>query len=272
MSPEHQHQLSSFASDSRRLLLGLDKQNSIDLTDPLGALIDGQAIQVINAMLGRDRRRSDGIFFSGSEWAARLREAMPHDLFLRYVDPSCGVGDLLLEIARHLPLANDLSQTITEWSRRFHGMDVHAPLAQVAWSRLQALAVRRHGLVRGYSDALCIEEGALMELDSLKERWNLQAGDCVLMNPPFQAVTSPTWSKYSRGRVTAAALFLERAISEAQPGTTIIALLPEVIRSGSRFEKLRDFVHRSSDVHQFTAHGRFSHEADIDVAILSITV
>ncbi|MDA4517196.1 hypothetical protein NZA43_11200, partial [Escherichia coli] len=44
------------------------------------------------------------------------------------------------------------------------------------------------------------------------------------------------------------------------------------IRSGSRFAKLRDYIHSRGLVHQFAACGRFSSEADIDVAILSITI
>ncbi|MEA0761503.1 hypothetical protein [Xanthomonas campestris] len=254
------------------MLLDNGSQGCLESANPLEVLIDGEASRTINALLGRDRRRSDGIFFSGPQWASRLRAAIPHGPFRRYVDPSCGVGDLLLEVAAHLPLAPDLRATLAQWSRLFYGMDLHAPLAHVAWSRMQALALRRHGIMGGYAGSIVAIDGNFSPLNSLMQTWALRPGDCVLMNPPFNAVLSPSWSKTCRGRVTAAALFLERAVSEAAPGTTIAALVPEVIRSGSRFERLRELFHRSCHVHEFTAQGRFSPEADIDVSILSMTI
>jgi hypothetical protein len=269
MSPEHHDQLRDLAHQSRRLLFGAVSKS---LDEPLDVLLDGATSEAINTLLGREQRRTDGIFFSGPKWASRLREAMPHGPFARFVDPSCGVGDLLIEIARHLPLKAELADTVADWAERFSGMDLHAPLAQLAWYRLQALAMRRHGVSSADPETLGTPLGQFDAMDALSQHWSLNAGDCVLMNPPFQSVPSPAWSRCCGGRVSAAALFLERALTDAPAGVTIVALLPEVIRSGSRFARLRHLIQKRGRVHEFAACGRFSHEADIDVAILSVTI
>lgn len=269
MSPEHHDLLHNLAHQSHQLLLDASPGQA-DASAVV--LLDGATTDVINALLGREHRRADGIFFSGPEWACRLREALPHGPFSRFVDPSCGIGDLLIEMAWHLPLGKTLTDTLANWSRQFHGIDLHGPLAQLAWYRLQALAMRRHGYPNSKGLGPQFPRAQFAIGDALQLPWGLRAGDCVLMNPPFQAVMSPAWSRCCGGRVSAAALFLERALTDAPDGTTIVALVPEAIRSGSRFAKLRDFLHSRGVVHQFVACGRFSTEADIDVAIVSVTI
>lgn len=272
MNHDRQHQLRSYVHDSRQILLdsGVDRDGA---TTPLSSLIGDETNRAINALLGRDDRKNDGIFFSGAAWAARLIDALPPGPFKRFVDPSCGVGDLLLEAARRLPLGQNLSSTLGIWSQAFHGMDLHAPLAHMAWSRLQALAMYLHNAESGDRMPLFVDTDATFgQLNSLEESWGLMPGDCVLMNPPYNPVISPEWSVTSRGRVTAAALFLERAVTTAPPGTVIAALLPEVIRSGTRFEKLRNLVKQRCEIHVFSPQGRFSSEADIDIFIISATV
>lgn len=268
MSPEHHELLRDLAHQSHWSLMNEEGEGA---EASLEALLGCTTTDTINALLGRELRRADGIFFSGPAWSSRLREAMPHGPFGRFVDPSCGIGDLLIEMARSLPLSTSLDLTLESWSKQFFGMDLHMPLAQLAGYRLQALAMRRHDVqAPAYLDPQLVKQFASQ--DALLGPWDLRAGDCVLMNPPFQAVLSPGWSQYCGGRVSAAALFLERALTDAPDGATIVALVPEAIRSGSRFARLRDFMRSRGSIHQFTACGRFSAEADIDVAIVSITV
>lgn len=269
MSPEHHEQLRDLALLSHQRLFE-EAHGEGDAF--LQALLDGDTTDAINALLGREHRRADGIFFSGPAWAEKLCDALPHGPFERFVDPSCGIGDLLVEVARHLPLGPTLTHTVTSWSRQFHGMDLHGPLAQMAWYRLQALAMRRHGVPGPASLGLRFTGADFVAGDALAQPWQLRAGDCILMNPPFHAVASPAWTRCTGGRVSAAALFLERALTDAPNGATIVALVPEALRSGTRFAKLRDFMRRRGRVHQFTACGRFSHEADIDVAVVSVTI
>lgn len=270
MNLERQRQLRNYVHDSRQALLNSSLDSALA---PAISLIGDEANRAIIALLGRAERRNDGIFFSGAAWASRLINSLPPGPFKRFVDPSCGVGDLLLEAARRLPLGIDLSSTLASWSRGFHGMDLHAPLAQMAWSRLQALAMHLHPVEGAKAAPAYIDHTeSFRQLNSLEDSWDLMPGDCVLMNPPYNPVISPEWSTTSRGRVTAAALFLERAVATAPPGTVIAALVPEVLRSGTRFEKLRGFIEQRCQIHEFSPQGRFSSEADIDVSIISLTV
>ncbi len=115
-------------------------------TQTLHEVLNGHPAQAVNDILGRSRRRRQGIFFSGTQWATLITNALPVERCERIVDPACGIGDLLLATARQLPLGPTLDATLNAWARRLAGMDLHGPFLALAWHRLQALAMERHGL------------------------------------------------------------------------------------------------------------------------------
>ena len=240
-------------------------------TQTLHEVLNGHPAQAVNDILGRSRRRRQGIFFSGTQWATLITNALPVERCERIVDPACGIGDLLLATARQLPLGPTLDATLNAWARRLAGMDLHGPFLALAWHRLQALAMERHGLAHPRL-RLAIECPVSFRVaNSLREPWELRAGDGLVMNPPFQAITAPRSTINGTGRVTAALPFLERAVGHAPAGVHIAALVPEVLRSGSRYERLRDWLAQRCDQLHFEARGLFSREANIDVALLVAT-
>lgn len=237
----------------------------------LHQVLNGHPAHAINDILGRSRRRRQGIFFSGAEWAKLIAEALPAARCDRILDPACGIGDLLLAVARQLPLGPNLSATLRAWSERLAGHDLHAAFLTLAWHRLQALAVERHGLAFPRLQLPTDYPASFRVANALKEPWSLRAGDGLVMNPPFQAIAAPRGTINGIGRHTAALPFIERAIGNAPPGVHVVALVPEVLRSGSRYERLRDWLAQRCDNLRFDAHGLFSQEANIDVALLVAT-
>jgi hypothetical protein len=105
-------------------------------TRTLHEVLNGHPAQAVNDILGRSRRRRQGIFFSGAQWASVIADALPVERCERVVDPACGIGDLLLATARQLPLGPTLEATLKAWSRRLAGVDLHGPFLALAWHRL----------------------------------------------------------------------------------------------------------------------------------------
>ena len=61
-----------------------------------------------------------------------------------------------------------------------------------------------------------------------------------------------------------AAIFLEEMVNNASCGTSITAILPDVLRSGSRYSKWRKVISRSLDF-TLAISGKFDNHTDIDV-------
>lgn len=234
----------------------------------LHAVLNGAPATAVNKIIGRLHRRRDGIFFSGETWGEAVVSVLPIERCSRILDPACGIGDLLLAAARRLPIADTVNETLDEWCQRLVGQDLHGPLLAMAWHRLQALAVQRVGDRGGVPILDPAMPPSFMVGNALARPWALRAGDAIVMNPPFQAIAAPKGTVNSAGKVTAALPFLERAFRDAPPGVHVAALVPEVLRSGSRYARLREWMNERSATFHFEAKGLFSKEANIDVALL----
>lgn len=273
MTPSQLSALTAYAQATHAGLSVVVRQAPSDAmrTQTLHDVLNGHPAQAVNGILGRSRRRRQGIFFSGTRWASVIADALPVERCERIVDPACGIGDLLLATARQLPLGPTLDATLKAWAGRLAGVDLHGPFLALAWHRLQALAMERHGLAHPRLRLTTECPASFRVANSLRERWELRAGDGLVMNPPFHAIAAPQGTINGAGRVTAALPFLERAIGHAPSGVHVVALVPEVLRSGSRYARLRDWLAQRCQQLRFEAHGLFSQEANIDVALLVAT-
>ena len=92
------------------------------------------------------------------------------------------------------------------------------------------------------------------------------------MNPPYTYRQAPDSVAWASGRTNLSALFLATAIQCAQPGTRLTAILPDVIRTGSRYGRLRSLVAGRLRIASAEAYGQFDAWTDIDVFILRGTV
>jgi hypothetical protein len=68
--------------------------------------------------------------------------------------------------------------------------------------------------------------------------------------------------------VNVAAVFVERVLTQLPPGKRIIAILPDVLRSGTRYVRWRELVARQMSILRCEPRGRFNNHADVDVFIL----
>src|SRR4051794_20716637 len=101
-------------------LLFLAADSTASVQKRLEPALNGEASRELRRRVPLKLRRASGAFFTGSDLAAqllalsRVRKIQPR----RYYDPTCGAGDLLLQVARRLPRRDTVTQTLKIWGRR----------------------------------------------------------------------------------------------------------------------------------------------------------
>src|SRR3546814_392540 len=105
-------------------------------------MLNGLPYRAFRQSVRIDERRHQGTFFSGPSIARALAEwirpLIPTGGMV--VDPTCGIGDILLAYAELLPLAPTLETTLDTWSHQIAGIERRPDLVSMTKARLVALA------------------------------------------------------------------------------------------------------------------------------------
>lgn len=239
-------------------------------TAAITPILDGEPSRELRKLVSLETRRRDGAFFTGSILADRIGKDVSRTIDRKSVvyDPACGAGDLLLGCARYSKTPQSPDAMLELWSTQFRGCDINKEFVKLARLRffLQAIVKgnRRQALTRMSKSALPhIECG-----DGLLNNSALSEATHIVTNPPFSMMPAPDSCDWSSGNVNAAAVFLDVITREASPGTCIYAVLPDVIRSGSRYARLRRAIELRLAKLSVDIIGRFDNFADVDVVIL----
>jgi hypothetical protein len=96
----------------------------------------------------------------------------------------------------------------------------------------------------------------------------LSEADLVLLNPPYGRVMTPDGVPWTSGLVTDAALWVATVVEHIPRGAQLAAVLPDVLRSGSRYSKWRRVIARSVRIEQLRSVGQFDALTDVDVFVL----
>ena len=235
--------------------------------DDLRPHLDGEVSRRLRTAVKLADLREISAFFTGEALAARLLSHVPPGTY-RYADPACGCGDLLLAASARLPVSPSLEQTLRAWDKRLVGRDAVADFARAARARLTLAAISR-GAVRcpnaaGHAADLLtnISDGDGRELD-------FDVDTAILLNPPYGRIRAPTECDWTSGLTTEAALFLDGVIDRAAAGVRIAAVLPEVIRAGSRYGRFRQTLTTRLAIDAIEPAGIFDALTDVDVFLLS---
>jgi hypothetical protein len=180
------------------------------------------------------------------------------------------MGDLLLAAAKHLPIADSLSATIRLWGTRLGGTDLHPEFVQGTKLRLILLARQQLKAIHPLTERIQDTFPHIRVGDGLRERLLFRRANTLLMNTPFGRVVGDKGCTWSAGRVSAAATFTVTALERVRPGTEVLAILPEVLRSGSFSERWRERVAELADIHLVEPYGVFDDSADVDVFLLRL--
>lgn len=230
-------------------------------------LLNGAPYSVFRREVGIDTRREIGAFFSSDgmsrSLAAKLLDRIDDGALV--LDPTCGIGDLLLARASHLQIGATLIETVSAWGERLAGFDTRADLIQLAKVRLCLLA-RARGAFTAELDPL--EAFPLIQVGDMfapESQGLLARADAVLFNPPFGKTTWPLELSWASGEINAAAIFLDHLTNTVKSSTPIAAVLPEVLRCGSRYNRFRSTLTERGYSGVFEAQGRFDTWTDVDV-------
>ncbi|MER0335907.1 N-6 DNA methylase [Vibrio vulnificus] len=248
---ELDHQLTD--SDALREMVDLD-------------LIDG----VLRKCLSIEDMREAGSFFTGSILAKAVLDSFttPVNSEAIVLDPTCGAGNLLIVCSRELEVKNTLSATLEIWGKVLWGFDIHDSFIEATKLRLIVEALYRgarkdcsiENAFNLLSNIVC-KDAMLIEADELKQVTH------VIMNPPFSDWASPRTNYWKMGKVNAAGVIFDKYLRVLPAGCHISAILPDVLRSGSRYGGFREFANSKLSA-SCKIWGRFNTKTDVDVFLL----
>ncbi len=229
-------------------------------------ILNGVPYRVFRQSTDLCERRHEGMFFSGPDLAREvagfLHARMPAGGLV--LDPACGIGDLLLAYAERLPIEATLDATLRAWGRQLAGIEKRADLAAMARARLVALARFRGRFVEPITSIDgCFP--AIIVGDMFEEADRIAQADGLLLNPPFGQTTDHAVSDWGTGQLSAAALCLDMLVGARAPGVPVAAVLPEVLRCGTRYARFRARLADAGLGGRFASRGRFDPWTDVDV-------
>ena len=253
-----------YVSRLRGVLLAVMRDGLHDHRNAVESALDGQASIELKSLVALSTRRAHGAFFTSGELRS---EALLGSYDGVLFDPACGAGDLLIEAAMKMPPCVTFRDTVRSWSELLLGCDLEPDFVETARLRLLLAAAYRseQPIPREIpGDAF----PGLVVGDGLSHHHLASRSDHILLNPPFGYVDAPDGTAWANGRVSEAAVFLQRVLEYSPTGVTVTAILPDVLRSGTRYAKWRSMVESMVDVSEIETYGLFDETTDIDVFVL----
>jgi hypothetical protein len=239
------------------------------LRDPRVAnVLDGGPGRELRRLVPSQEAKAAGAFFTSRVLADDLLSLVSPRLLRRgsVVDPTCGSGDLLLAAARILKAGDTAKRTLATWTKALAGWDRQEVFVKLARNRLALAAIAsgnsrpRQLLLEANSWFGNVEPG-----DFFARREQLAEYSIVLLNPPFTLAVPEVRPSWGDGLVNAAAVFLDCAVQSARPGARVLAILPDVLRSGARYAKWRSHVQQWATLEKIRLGGQFDNWTDVHV-------
>lgn len=229
--------------------------------------VNGFAAEELRRLVSLEKRRNDGVFFTDSILAEKVLEVLQPYFDEQSViyDSACGVCNLLIATANYFHKHN-----IQPANKNYLlGTDIHAEFIAAANLRLQmnnllllpGKTVNVSNQKKGY---------LVQKKNGLVSNQFYKTATHIIINPPFDQEKFDEKLDWAAGKVSMAAVFMAKAILFANPGTTIMAILPDVLRSGSRYQKWRDMLDKHCITEKIELLGQFDEHADVDVYAIKL--
>lgn len=225
---------------------------------------------VLRECLSIEEMREAGSFFTGQNLATVVIKTLSHAITFDSIvfDPTCGAGNLLIECSRSLGVEETLSQTLAKWGKVLWGYDLYDSFIESTKLRLIIEALSR-GVVKD-----CTLDDALSMFPNIivRDIWTAKKEDLVnvthaVINPPFTLIKSPNKFYWNAGKINAAGILFDHFLRILPINCCFSAILPDVLRSGSRYSKFREFCSLKSYA-ETKIIGRFNNKTDVDVFLL----
>lgn len=214
--------------------------------------------------------REAGSFFTGDDLANEAVSKFIHPITPSSIilDPTCGAGNLLIACSKQLPIQRSLKDSLRAWGTVLTGLDVFPEFVEATKLRLILEAFNRGAIPNG--DTIDDLKGLfprIREGNALLESESYSQATHIIMNPPYGLSPAPQGCSWGGGKINAAGVFIEHMLSHASKKTSLVAILPDVLRSGSRYKHWRALVDSAIN-HQMNIVGQFDHKTDVDVFLL----
>jgi hypothetical protein len=253
----------------RLSMLRVPKHKNADWMIKADRTLDGEPSKELRSRIDLRCRRRFGTFFTGSTLAelaiSQIGRLRRQDAV--FADPACGAGDLLIAAARQLPLKRTLNATLRCWGRHLLGGDLQPEFVATTKARLLLLARQKLRLAQASAPDPARFFPYIRSGDALKSSAGFQTATIILLNPPFSPVAAPTDCNWASGSVNSAAVFVHSLLSRMEVGTYLVAILPEVLRTGSRYRRWREEVSQLARITKVQRYGVFDSLADVDVFV-----
>lgn len=246
----------------------------VDRRRDLLVALDGGSSAALRRVVSIEKRRKAGAFFTSSSLAEQALEFFKEPISdsAVFLDFACGAGDLLLAAARRLPTDQDLQCTLSLWGHRLIGFDLQPEFVKAAKVRLLLLAIEQAAPTAGLSIEVHEQFHLLKTADGLTQLEDLSKVTHIIINPSFAKQIVPEGCTWATRKVSSAAVFLHACVSNAAIGTKIVAILPDVLRSGSNYKKWRKEIAAAATIGEIKLIGRFDKWTDVDVFMIRLTV
>ncbi|MEM7128224.1 MAG: N-6 DNA methylase [Chloroflexota bacterium] len=249
--------------------------NLNDFDSALSLALNGQPSDELRKAVAVNKQREAGAFFTHQELASialtPLRDSLTKDSVI--ADISCGTGDLLFPLISDNYKKSSVSELLLNWNRRLIGHDIHPEFIAVAKRRLLLSAIQQAQRIDISNDIKIDNFFPLLSVnDGLQQHNTIQNATHIVLNPPFTRVQSPLNCSWANGKVNLAAIFMDVCVSNAKPQTRIVAILPDVLRSGSLYKKWRRRIESRTLEVRSELYGQFDKWADVHVFVLELVV
>lgn len=235
-------------------------------------LLDLDSIDlVLRDLLSIEEMREAGSFFTGQALASKAVSAFRTPITFNSVviDPTCGAGNLLIECSRKLGVETTLSATLHFWGKVLWGFDINKHFIEAAKLRLVLEALSRGVDQDCELDKACELLPNIRVKDALTiSKECLESVTHVILNPPFTIWPSPRENYWKKGKVNAAGVVFDKYLRLLPKECNISAILPDVLRSGSRYAGFRSFLESNMSA-SVEVWGRFNRKTDVDVFVIS---
>jgi len=231
-----------------------------------------QVEQHLRALIPIEELRDAGSFFTGDSMADTAVEYFGDSVSSKsfVVDPACGAGNLLIACSKKLPIKKfSLKKTQGIWGQCLAGFDLFEEFIETTKLRLILEAVSRGARpdISNIDDAKdlfpYIHEGNAFDYEP-----TLKGATHIILNPPYYKMEASAECEWADGKINAAAKFLEMVAKCADTNTHVSAILPDVLRSGTRYGKWRSLISAKLNCSVLSA-GRFDSKTDVDVFLLN---
>ena len=249
-------------------LQNLEKRSNI--------ILNGEASHILRKVIPLKERREHGLFFTGVKISNKLAGSVRDELRegRKICDPTCGSGDLLIACARYLPIKENLNLTLELWADLVKGYDVRDDFIELTKLRLLLLAAIRTKQINTLQNINRFETlfPNINKSDLLSNTNLFQEDEIIVFNPPYGYTSVRENIFWASGTVQKAAIFFEKILDQTNAKNKILAILPDVLRSGSRYRSWRNHVASFGKKFYINILGKFDKFTDVDVFLLQFNL